>query len=234
MSRSAFRVGSTGALVVVSAFSLVALAGCGDEKATRDPAGNGRSDVVTGSSTAATATQKPSAQPSAKPSVAKKLCTSPPAADGKKLPEVDFGHIEADGAPSIEGPIATGGGGWTWVNLWAGYCGPCKEEVPRLLRWKADLKKAGTPVELAFVSLDDDERQAKQFLGAQPAAGLRSSLFLPEGKARSQFLKELSLKDPPELPVHVLVDPTGAVRCVIQGAIDDVDYAQVSQIVARK
>lgn len=220
-------------LAVLSTTSLV---GCGDDKPSRDSGENGRSDAVTGSrsSSSSTTTARASAPTSAKPATPKKLCASPPAADGKKLPDVDFGHIEADGAPAIEGPIKTGTG-WTWVNLWAGFCAPCKEEVPRLLKWKDDLKKAGTPIDVAFVSLDDDDRQGKQFLSAQPKDGLRSSLFLPEGgKARSQFLKDLSLKDPPELPVHILVDPAGAVRCVIQGAIDDGDYAQVSQIVSKK
>jgi thiol-disulfide isomerase/thioredoxin len=205
--------------------------GCGD---AAKPEGAGRSEVVVSSASSAQASTKPSASAALRPAPHKKICASPPAADGKKLPAVELGHVEADGAPALEGPIETGGGAWTWVNLWAGYCGPCKQEIPLLLGWKADLAKQKTPIHLAFVSLDDDERQAKQFLSGQPKEGLRSSFLLTEGKPRGTLLKELGLRDPPDLPVHVLLDPEGAVRCVIQGAIEPDDFAQVSAIVAKR
>lgn len=218
------------------AITVLLLLGCSDSKRDGSETGRseaGRSEAVLG--TSAPASAKPTAEKSAKPAAAPhKICTSPPAADGKKLPSVELGHVEADGAPVAEGPIDTGSGSWTWVNLWAGYCGPCKQEIPLLLGWKADLAKAKTPMRLAFVSLDDDERQAKKFLDSQPKEGLRSSFLLTDGKPRATFLKELGLRDPPDLPVHVLVDPEGAVRCVIQGAIEPSDYAQVSALVAKR
>lgn len=214
------------------AFSMLSLLGCGDA-AKPDP--GGRSDVVVGSSAPTLSTAKAPASAAPKPPAPPhKICASAPAADGKKLPTVELGHVEADGAPALEGPIETGGGAWTWLNLWAGYCGPCKQEIPLLLGWKGELAKAKTPIHLAFVSLDDDERQAKKFLDGQPKDGLRSSFLLAEGKARATFLKDLGLKDPPELPVHVLVDPAGAIRCVIQGAIEAGDFAEVSAIVAKR
>lgn len=213
---------------------LLLLVGCGENAPTKPEGVTGRSDVVVGSS-AQTSTPVKTGQPSAKPpSVPRKLCTTPPAADGKKVPSVELGHVEAEGATALSGSIDTGNGSWTWLNLWAGYCGPCKQEIPLLLQWRGDLAKAQTPMRLAFVSLDDDERQAKKFLDVQPKDGLRASFLLAEGKPRATFLKELGLKDPPELPVHVLVDPDGAVRCVIQGAIEASDYAQVTKIVAKR
>ena len=219
-----------GGLLVVAFLHL----GCSDNGAAK-PDTNGRSDVVLGSSAGTASTAKASGVASAKPpSPPHKLCASPPTADGKKLPSVELGHVEADGTTALEGAIETGGGQWTWLNLWAGYCGPCKQEVPLLFKWRADLAKAKTPIHLAFLSLDDDDRQAKKFLDAQPQDGLRASFFLPEGKQRATFLKDLGLKDPTELPVHVLVDPSGAVRCVIQGAIEATDYQQVTEIVSKR
>ncbi len=215
------------------ASSLLWFVGCSDNTSAKPEGVNGRSDVVV-SSGQPVATQKSAQAPSKPAQAPHKLCTSPPAADGKKLPGVELGHVEADGAPALSGPIDSGNGSWTWLNLWAGYCGPCKQEIPLLLQWKSDLQKAQTPMRLAFVSLDDDERQAKKFLDAQPKDGLRSSFLLVEGKSRATFLKDLGLKDPPELPVHVLVDPEGSVRCVIQGAIEAADYAQVSGIVGKR
>ncbi|QQR91773.1 MAG: hypothetical protein IPJ88_08740 [Myxococcales bacterium] len=31
--------------------------------------------------------------------------------------------------------------GWRWINVWATWCKPCIEEMPRLAAWKARLEK---------------------------------------------------------------------------------------------
>src|SRR5436190_16752286 len=43
---------------------------------------------------------------------------------------------------------------WRWINVWATWCKPCVEEIPRLVRWKSKLAAAGRTVDLAFVSVD--------------------------------------------------------------------------------
>ena len=120
------------------------------------------------------------------------------------------------------------------MNLWAAWCGPCKEEIPRLKAWEQKLAAQGTPINLAFVSLDDDDRQAKKFLDAQPASGLKSSYWLEEGKSRSSWMSDLKLKTDPQLPIQVLFDPQGQMRCVIEGAVDDGDFTRVQEIVTHK
>ena len=40
------------------------------------------------------------------------------------------------------------------------------------------------------------------------------------------------MKSAPELPQQVLVDPQGKVRCFVEGAVDDGDYAEIAALVA--
>lgn len=214
------------AILAIALLATLTTAACEDD--AKAPAGK-RSEAV--------AAPKPSASTpaSAAKSVAtvssaakapRRLCL-PPAADGKSLPAAKLDHVEAAGATPVADRVATGGGKWTWVNLWAAWCAPCREEIPRLQSFAKRFAAAGVPLQLAFVSLDDDERQARKFLGEQPATGLRASHWLPDGSARTAFLESAKLKADAALPIQVLVDPNGAIRCVIDGAVEETDYTQL-------
>jgi thiol-disulfide isomerase/thioredoxin len=145
------------------------------------------------------------------------------------MPTEQVGHAEAAGAAALGNDIPVGGGKWTWINLWAAWCGPCKEEMPRLQKWQ---QKLSANMNLQFVSLDDDQRQLMRFLEAQPKDGsMRASYWLPEGKTRDNWLSAQHLKNPPQLPVQILVNPQGKVHCIIEGAVDEVDFPAVSAIV---
>ena len=119
---------------------------------------------------------------------------------------------------------------WTWINFWAAWCGPCKEEIPRLRAWETKLNAQGARVQIAFVSLDDDVRQIQEFLAAQPA--IKSTFWLPEGATRSGWLAGLKMKSP-QLPEHALIDGSGRVRCFIEGAVEDADYAEVATLLSK-
>lgn len=117
---------------------------------------------------------------------------------------------------------------WTWVNFWAAWCVPCKEELPLLLRWQSSL---GKDLRFAFVSLDDDERQLRAFLEDQPSAGLKSTYWLPDGPTRQAWLEALKLDSEPELPLQLLLDPSGKLRCRVQGTVEAQDLATLKKIV---
>lgn len=143
-------------------------------------------------------------------------------------------HVSRAAAKSAEAlpeqlPVA---GKWVWVNFWAAWCGPCKEEIPRLLGFEKRLAAARAPFRLAFVSLDDDERQLQDFLEAQPASGLHASYWLKEGNEREDWLKAAGQSADAPLPFHLLIDPKGKIVCAVQGAVEDGDYAQIAAIVA--
>lgn len=171
-------------------------------------------------------TASASAKPLA-PAAPKKLCVDQPA---KTAPKGAVKTASAPGATALPSSISFGVGKWIWVNLWAAWCGPCKEEMPRILNFHSRLRTAGVMVDLAFVSLDDDERQLQRFLAAQPEAGVRASYWLPEGAGRDSWIQALGVKNAGELPVHALVAPSGQVACLIQGAVEDSDYAAIAKI----
>ncbi len=122
-------------------------------------------------------------------------------------------------------------GKWHWVNLWAAWCVPCKEELPLLFQWQ---KQLAGQVQFTFVSLDDDERQLMDFLKSQPASGLRESYWLPDGELRKGWLEAMGFASDPELPMQLLIDPDGKLRCKVQGAVEPSDLATLEQIVAAK
>lgn len=201
-----------------------------DDGEKRPPPSRSRSDaVVTTGGGSARASAKPSATASAaKPKAPRKVCTKRP--EGLKTPEGRVAIAKAAGAGALPNPVPFGAGKWIWVNLWAAWCEPCKEEMPRLRKWHADLRKAGVLIDLAFVSIDDDDRQLQRFLDGQPADGLRISYWLKEG-SRAGWLKPFGLKPEPQLPVHVLVRPKGEVACVIHGAVEATDYPQLAKLI---
>lgn len=213
----------------LSALSLVLL-GLGCENAGKEPAPpvTGRSNAVTAQSNAATtvASTVPSAKP-ATPAAPRKLCVDQAP---HSAPKGAVKTASAPGAEALPATISFGVGKWVWVNLWAAWCGPCKEELPRIINFHSRLRTAGVMVDVAFVSLDDDERQLQRFLEGQPEKGVRTSYWLPEGGGRDSWIQALGAKNSNELPVHALVAPSGQVACLIQGAVEDSDYAAIAKI----
>lgn len=215
----------------LAALATAALSACDEsgkgEALPPPPPITGRAAAVTAKPTASAA---PTATAPTAPAAERKLCA------GQKSRPAPKGSLKTAAASDAAAPAATlpiGVGKWTWVNLWAAWCGPCKEEMPRLLAWQKKLSDAGVMLDLAFLSLDDDERQMRRFLESQPTGGVRATYWLPEGD-RGGWLGSINLKESPQLPVQILVAPTGQVACVIEGAVEDRDYPALAAFLGAK
>lgn len=209
---------------------------CDEDKSHEGVVTAERNQAVTASPTDAVAPKPPAAAPaSAPPAVPKPhraLCGGRLGEDGHSLPKkLPLARLAAPGAGEL--PAEPSYTGFTWINFWAAWCVPCKEEIPRLLSFERRLTAAGQHFHVMFVSLDDDERQLGAFLGAQPAEGLRATYWLHEGKGRAEWLSGAGVDPDPDLPQHLLVDAKGKVRCRVRGAVDDADFDELSRLLGK-
>ena len=195
---------------------------------------NERSQAITqkGPVTQATATTIAVKASEAAPKKPRSLCAGKLAEAGHSLPKKHVSRAAAKGTNELPESLPSGAGKWTWLNFWAAWCAPCKEEIPRLLGFEQKLAAASAPFRLSFVSLDDDERQLQDFLDSQPSVGLHQSYWLKEGNEREDWLKSAGQNPEAPLPFHLLIDPKGKIRCAIQGAVEDADYAEIAGIVS--
>jgi thiol-disulfide isomerase/thioredoxin len=186
--------------------------------------------VTTDAAPAVTASAVPSASVAAP---ARKLCEIELGRVPRRFPKGTFTPVAAAGAEKPgDTSINPREGRWTWINFFAAWCGPCKEEMPRLRDFQ---QRLSSRLDVTFVSLDDDGRQLDKFLGEQPPSangGVRSALWL-EPKSRKSWLGALDMKESPTLPAHILVDGHGKVRCIFEGAVTESDFPTVKSIVER-
>jgi thiol-disulfide isomerase/thioredoxin len=205
-------------VALAGALALVG-AGCNGDKATPPP--KERTNVVSAKDgpTVASAKSAPSTEPaaSAKP---RQLCSGQSLRDGPHTIE----QARATGKADKPGELRYGRK-WVWVNVWAAWCEPCKKEMPMLRAWRDNFKKQGIELTLAFVSIDDDEREMMRFLEKQPEDGLRATYWLPEGEVRDKWFESVGYDDTPTLPIHAFVNPEGKLACVVEGALEETDAA---------
>lgn len=218
---------------LASAVLLLACA-CENDKAREGTVTAERSQAVQAPATQAVATPvTASAAPAPAPKKQHRaLCDGKLDAGGQAIPQKKpIGREAAAGAAEL--PAEPSFSGFTWVNFWAAWCVPCKEEIPRLLSFQSRLKAQGKNFKVTFVSLDDDERQLSAFLANQPPSGLKATYWLREGKERTDWLTGAGVDADPDLPQHLLVDAKGKVRCRVRGAVDDADFDTLASLVSK-
>jgi len=123
-------------------------------------------------------------------------------------------------------PASEPGKGWRWVNVWATWCAPCVEEMALLGKWKSALEKDGVALSFEMLSIDETaaEPALKTWVGRLP--GALSWVQSPED-VPPWLESAVGVSSDAAIPIHIVVDPSGAQRCVRVGALHAQDYGAV-------
>ena len=139
--------------------------------------------------------------------------------------------------PFGAGPLATaqpgarvGKGGWRWINFWATWCKPCLEEMPMLARWRDALVKEELDFTLELWSVDEDAAALQSWIGKGAPGPVWQ---VQSAEALGDWLAAVGADRDAVLPIHVLVDPKGQLRCVRLGSVRPADWGTVRKIVGR-
>lgn len=128
----------------------------------------------------------------------------------RKLPETKYVGLDgsAHSLAELRGHVAV-------VNFWATWCGPCREEMPRLQKISEEYTAKG--VTFVAIALDEADTQAKI-----PSVVENRQFRIPVWKgATAETLKELDLGV--LVPATLIVDEHGAVIGKIEGEARDKD-----------
>jgi thiol-disulfide isomerase/thioredoxin len=117
-----------------------------------------------------------------------------------------------------------------WVNVWATWCKPCVEELPLLLRWQEQLAKDGAPFDLVLLSLDEDDDSIQRFRKQHP--GVPPSQRIKDLARAERWVVTLGLEKASAIPIHVLVDARGRIRCARAGGVGRDHFSTVQAILA--
>jgi len=156
-------------------------------------------------------------------------------AEATEDPADRFCDVQPAGAPALTLPALAGGeapaGGRRWLNVWATWCRPCVEEMPLLDSWRDRLAADGVEVELTFLSADADAEAVARFREAHPE--VPETLRMADPDALPAWATQVGLDEGATLPMHLLTDAQGRVRCARTGAVAEEHYAAVRAILSR-
>jgi thiol-disulfide isomerase/thioredoxin len=133
---------------------------------------------------------------------------SPPkgllALDGRPAPDLKLSDMDGNATD-----LARLRGRWVMVHFWAGWCGPCRKEMPTLARMSAALP--GDRLALLLVNTAETDDEVFAFLSS---VGLDTpSLLDRDGLTTKRW-------QPRGLPSSFIVDPEGRLRFQALGGRD--------------
>jgi len=120
--------------------------------------------------------------------------------------------LKVDGLSGKTIDVASYRGRVLLLDVWASWCGPCKQELPVLNEMARRLKSAG--IEVLAVSVDQERANVEKFLRAQGGRWALTVAHDPRGEIAE-------LLQPDKMPTSYVVDRAGIVRYVNTGFVPE-------------
>jgi thiol-disulfide isomerase/thioredoxin len=95
------------------------------------------------------------------------------------------------------------------LNFWATWCAPCRAEMPELVRWQREYRKAGLRI-IGIIFPPEELAEARKF-----TKSIKVDYPIVIGTKRTKALFDKG----ETLPITVVIDKKGMVRKVIEGII---------------
>ncbi|HUJ11546.1 MAG TPA: TlpA disulfide reductase family protein [Verrucomicrobiae bacterium] len=134
-------------------------------------------------------------------------------------------------ASGIQKAVQNSGAKAVLVNVWATWCGPCREEFPGLIRVARKYRDQGLNVLLVSADDNSDLGAVKKFLARQ---GVDFPSYLKAEKDQ-QFIDGLDKRWSGALPATFIYDGSGHLRDFWEGEASSNKFEQaVSQVLAAK
>ncbi len=111
------------------------------------------------------------------------------------------------------------------LNLWATWCGPCRFEIPALVRLQEGLGPKGFEV----IGLNTDEEPAQLIEAFSSELKVNYPMAYADTSLQSSLLK---ISKFPGIPQSFLIDREGRLRGVFRGA-NPADIAKMEEVVAK-
>lgn len=125
---------------------------------------------------------------------------------GEPVPDRELPVLGGPGS----GSIAEYRGRWVLVNLWASWCGPCRQEAPALDRFARRYRERDVCV--LGINVQDNSSDALAFLREHD---VRYPQLRSVGDERSAAFGSTGV------PENFLVDPRGRLALIRRGPVDD-------------
>lgn len=132
-------------------------------------------------------------------------------------------------APELKALAARPGARATLVNVWATWCGPCRQEFPDLLKVGKDRKADGLRLVLVSADFDDQLAEVKKFLAVR---GVSDTAYIMTGEPNA-FINSMNPKWTGALPATFVYNGRGELASFWEGAVDEAHFNQsVDQAIA--
>lgn len=142
--------------------------------------------------------------------------------DRADAPAPPFDLVTLDGTrvslASLRGQVV-------FVNFWATWCPPCREEMPSMIRLGQELtRKYPGRFRMVAITVDEELAPVNEYFGAPPFSGPPSGLTVGwdanQAVARSYYCTARGFCPDMKFPETYIVDPTGRLVAFIVGPRD--------------